>query len=1592
MSAAVLDNPARCRKHQDDPLQRMARPFSDFLNHIKAGHPDYYNSCSSAADDILAVFGVRPRDDDTPEFGVPIWSVGDTKDYKLDELTNDEFTSNRLSSMDAKTAVMAANEAAADVDEATRVANEAEAKAADARDWLAKKVGSLRVAAAQKSAHSFANTEGPIRRFFTSTIFDKLGGNNNVPDNVKERELTNAVETFLGAIAPDTPTIDDHYTLTSLPMKTVDGNTVHILAVRATTSTIPLYFEGDPRSPLFTTANDAMTNGFLQLSKTNHNAMICDPPLKEHLFLRGKNGIYHADFADNASGTKIQTPAMVLTSIKRIDQAVLRKLTHVTVNGRTGKIEAFLPCLMLKQTNVRPDVDDAVKRHNTMWDDYQTARSAWRVADSADPKRQVMYDLLLLDLSRFGFSPTWSTPWNTNPRMEDGKAASFKNDIAEFMPVVGRNPNTQLRELKKKFATAASQRRSQWMCTRFLHSNYFYQLRRRDFLRSFMNSGDESNAVMLFKTENREAYDWVNGDEAEFQKQCSLDHQLFVENVQAYTQFAANDIPQLCLCFTITRLRVAESVRLLKLNNALSVEETAVVDSVLRQQLFVIRQLRFVALKAISVPAHETLKLPIRSWTADVYRIGKVLERQFESMRHVVESVAVERKQLVSAFISSVSAKRLERRPMEGKPTLVRSSVPFAAALFGFDKPVLCARVRMVLPSSFARDAALERFETLATKSVNAKDLLAKFAETPSDDAFFNDRGTKDHIKEFVRLYSESTATEYDLIKTEFKRLYEVQKNSNQQLRTIHPEAFICDHALNGVLQNTLNSSSTTSYLSPKFRSFKYKRRFDSTGALRPLIFADGETEILMVAELDISQVATTVKDDHHRNVYIPADVEIDTLMRLLSKTCPANAPPNESVQTQFARLLSTGETLNVARLDWWIGNATEYTIESYNDAAALIPFVPVALSEEQLVTQDSELATDVNDETTPFDSAVVAAKSIAAVENSIELSLQPFAPGSINSVLQETNSMLTDLFTNEVDLELAPFDSLCRVCRIAFELLKGNGFDKDLNGNTYESVASTYVSTEQSVIQHRDLMAVVWLNTRTAIGTKRANNALSSNHLDTLLVPYQHGPMMSANEKRVLYLDTVAANDMFRHDHVVVALIRLLQLRISNSSYAVKRLRVAHRSLDNFHILRQQFEFTLQNCTRYQTNSLEQYTSSDKLSTDSRMLAKYLFPLDFENGRRVDHSNLPISVLSSQIYQNKSRDTAALYMTTAVSTLKRMNLFETAQRVDTEAYGRLRRIMREMASIADGMNSARPFLKFLVQAAKALPIRYKGAKNTTKLLSAQTRPMIDEFSANHAKFDDAMRSYADVASAGFLDIDQLKGRFLAAYQSIRKFKLEYDSGSHGMLVFIANELNCGTFRRQTSVIVKTFFAAIERLIVSEFFVSNVTELDAQLDLNTTFESVFPLLGNYTTLAARFHMNSALGCVTSASPFRDVQAQIKTSRHQKALRTSLGFDTLNGFIDEAGHIASFHCFLPTANDVFQDGIPENCHPVSAADAQYADRTEQTAPLQTLDPLTSSGGVANDQSGYEEVQIRDDFNLDENEFDNESEAYASSNYG
>jgi len=1209
VSAAVLDNPARCRKHQDDPLQRMAGPFSDFLNHIKEGHLDYYNSCSSAADDILAVFGVRPRDDGTPEFGVPIWSVGDTKDYKLDELTNDEFTSIRLSSMDAseaakaaqeaKTAVMAANEAAADVDEATRVANEAEAKAAAARDSLAKKVGSLRVAAAQKSAHSFANTEAPIRRFFTSTIFDKLGGNNNVPDNVKEREnlakLTNAVETFLGAIAPDTPTIDDHYTLTSLPMQTVDGNTVHILAVRKTTSTIPLYFEGDPRSPLFTTANHAMTNGFRQLSKTNHNAMICDPPLEEHRFLRGKNGIYHADFVDNASGTTIQTPAMVLTSIKRINHAVLSQLTHVTVNDR--KIAAFLPCHMLKQTNVRPGVDDAVKRHNTRWNNYRSARSAWRVADSADPKRQVMYDLLLLDLSRFGFSPTWSTPWNTNPRMEDGKAASFKNDIAEFMPVVGRNPNTQLRELKEKFATAASQRRSQWMCTRFLHSNYFYQLRRRDFLRSFMNSDDESNAVMLFKTENREAYDWVNGEELEFQTQCSLDHQLFVENVQAYTQLAANDIPQLCLCFTTTRLRVAESVRLLKLNNALTKEQTVVVDSVLRQQLFVIRQLRFVALKAISVPAHETLKLPIRAWIADVHRIGKVLEKQVQSMRVIVDLVAVERKQLVSAFISSVSAKRLERRPMEGKPTLVRSSVPFAAALFGFDKPVLCARVRMVLPSSFARDAALERFETLATESVNAKDLLAKFAATPSEDAFFNDRGTKVHIQEFVRLYSESTATEYDLIKTEFKRLYEVQKNSNQQLMTIHPEAFICDHALNGVLQNTLNSSSTTIYLSPKFRSFKYKRRFDSTGALRPLIFADGETEILMVAELDISQVATTVKDDQHRNVYIPADVEIDTLMRLLSKTCPANAPPNESVQTQFARLLSTGETLNVARLDWWIGNATEYTIESYNDAAALIPFVPVALSEEQLVTQDSELATDVNDETTPFDSAVVAAKSIAAVENSIELSLQPFAPGLINSVLQETNSMLTDLFTNEVDLELAPFDSLCRVCRIAFELLKGNGFDKDLNGNTYESVASTYVSTEQSVIQHRDLMAVVWLNTRTAIGKKRANNALSSNHLDTLLVPYQHGPMMSANEKRVLYLDTVAANDMFFYDHVVVALIRMLQLRISNSSYAMKRLRVAHRSLDKFHILRQQFEFTLQNCTRYQTDSLEQYTSSDKFS-----------------------------------------------------------------------------------------------------------------------------------------------------------------------------------------------------------------------------------------------------------------------------------------------------------------------------------------------------------------------------------------------------------
>ena len=543
----------------------------------------------------------------------------------------------------------------------------------------------------------------------------------------------------------------------------------------------------------------------------------------------------------------------------------------------------------------------------------------------------------------------------------------------------------------------------------------------------------------------------------------------------------------------------------------------------------------------------------------------------------------------------------------------------------------------------------------------------------------------------------------------------------------------------------------------------------------------------------------------------------------------------------------------------------------------------------------------------------------------------------------------------------MQPRESIGRVCRIAFELLKGNG-------NSYDSIANTYSISERALRRAPDFLATQYLNDRSSIGRKRNDRALQSDHLDTLLVPYQHGPELQSDEPRKFELNNVG-KELFYVD-TTIAVIRMLQLRISQSSYAFNRLRFAPRTFEDFRICRREFELVLQEATAYNTDSRTTYTHSDKLERPTKIIGKFLFPAEFMTGRRsTDISNEYKSLVTTESTKTSYSLTSSLYMATAVSTLKTLQRVKPAKhpKYSTE-YQEMRLIMREMASIADKMRSIGPFLRFVVTAAENLPYKYKFVKRTLLMLQLQLQPLVDTFAQNHAKFDDAIRSYADFASCGFLNVETLEYRFLRAYESIRKFKQRYDIGSIGMLVYLGNEFNGGRFQRQTEAITTPFFEAIESLITSDRFIQPALTIQSQLNLRSTLQLIFVDLPAYTILSARFHLNSALGCVTAAAPFRSVPSQINNVAHRRAIRESMGFDTMNGFLTENGDPTLFHCFLPSASDIFTDGIEESCDPVvnvATSTNDVDDDPEQTVttlpgqPTKRYDPY-----IDQNRDGYD----------------------------
>ena len=98
---------------------------------------------------------------------------------------------------------------------------------------------------------------------------------------------------------------------------------------------------------------------------------------------------------------------------------------------------------------------------------------------------------------------------------------------------------------------------------------------------------------------------------------------------------------------------------------------------------------------------------------------------------------------------------------------------------------------------------------------------------------------------------------------------------------------------------------------------------------------------------------------------------------------------------------------------------------------------------------------------------------------------------------------------------------------------------------------------------------------------------------------------------------------------------------------------------------------------------------------------------------------------------------------------------------------------------------------------------------------------------------------------------------------------------------------------------------------------------------------------------------------------------------------------MKGYIDDYGRIANFHCMLPTAEDVFENGVPEECHRTVEPTAKGVwsslggDSDEQfTRQSRTVFDQTEEA------KKQREMEEDEDFNPETGEYEDDSEVKQS----
>lgn len=405
----------------------------------------------------------------------------------------------------------------------------------------------------------------------------------------------------------------------------------------------------------------------------------------------------------------------------------------------------------------------------------------------------------------------------------------------------------------------------------------------------------------------------------------------------------------------------------------------------------------------------------------------------------------------------------------------------------------------------------------------------------------------------------------------------------------------------------------------------------------------------------------------------------------------------------------------------------------------------------------------------------------------------------------------------------------------------------------------------------------------------------LSDQEFERALLPpfYHEHPKIGETTRFFPQLDNNTYSTFDRN--TVVRLARFLHLRVSQASYMLRVVRMTAQPVEMLKNQASQLKIVEQSVhpLLFQAPNVHTSEKLQGFSTDVQKLVPFLLPTLFAADEIEEFAD-ETAVEEAPTYQK----IANLFYTYAVSSVKEVDRLNRPQPTEL-ATSELSKILKEMASVASRLGYIKDFGLMVSKASeRKMERRYDKLKDVSQLVLQKASAIADDFISNHAEFEDAVRSYAELAAFKTTTVDEPKRRFMAAYESIQAFRSNYNKGILGVVVYLVEAMNNAVNQaygppKLVAEVVSNVQFGIKSVLTSELFSISSKEIE-KIWTDSGIDGWLEGFEEYLRLCKESLVSAGIGATIASAPFRDLAEASKSAKYADQIRCARMFDSFEG--------------------------------------------------------------------------------------------------